>query len=130
LQSAVGLLVSAAVPWLLHRATRGKAIGGGDVKLFAALGALTGPIVGIEIELSAFLLLGVFALVRLTFKGRLLGVLGNALRLLGNPLLPKKWRRTVEPEALTEMRLGPAIAAAVVVVALRDHVAGWLPWIV
>src|SRR5690606_1381910 len=114
--SLIGLLVAAVIPWALHRATRGRAIGGGDVKLFAALGALVGPLTGLEIELSAFVLLAVFGLARLTFQGSLARVLLNALGLLLNPLLPSKWRRTIEPEGLTEMRMGPAIAAAVLVV--------------
>jgi len=43
-----------AVPYLLFRA---RAMGGGDVKLFAALGALTAydPLAGLQIQLTAFI---------------------------------------------------------------------------
>jgi prepilin peptidase CpaA len=127
--SLLGAVISGAVPYALHRSTRGRAIGGGDVKLFAALGAIGGPMLGLEIELSSFLLLGVFAMARLAFRGQLLGVFINALRLLVNPLLPTRLRRSVPQEALTEMRLGPAIAVAAGVVLLRDHLVAWLPWL-
>jgi prepilin peptidase CpaA len=121
--------LAGGVPALLHRITRGQAIGGGDVKLFAALGALLGPSVGLQLELLSFALLTIFALVRLAFLGRLFGVLLNVLRLLARPVLPKSWRTPVAPEALTEMRLGPAIAAATLTVALSTFVAGLVPWL-
>ena len=70
-----GVIVAGLVPWLFYRGSQGRAIGGGDVKLFAALGAIEGPARGIEIELSACVVLAVFAVVRLAFEGRLLRIL-------------------------------------------------------
>jgi prepilin peptidase CpaA len=127
--SLTGLTLCGAIPGLLHRGTQGKAIGGGDVKLFAGLGAVTGPFVGLEIQLSAFLLLGVFALIQLAFRGQLFRVLRNSLFLALNPLLPVKWKQPLESASLTEMRMGPAIAVAVVSVLVRDQVAALIPWI-
>jgi prepilin peptidase CpaA len=127
--AATGLLVCGLLPWLLHRGTQGKAIGGGDVKLFAGLGACAGPFAGLEIQLSAFLLLGVFALVQLAFRGQLLRVLRNSLLLALNPLLPMSWKQPLELASLTEMRMGPAIAVAVLSVLVRDQVAAYVPWI-
>ncbi len=127
--AASGLLVCGTLPWLLHRGTHGKAIGGGDVKLFAGLGAVAGPFVGLEIQLSAFLLLGVFAVIQLAFRGQLFRVLRNSLFLALNPLLPAKWKRPLESASLTEMRMGPAIAVAVLSVLLRDQVVAYVPWI-
>jgi prepilin peptidase CpaA len=127
--SIAGLLVAGLVPWLLYRGSRGRAIGGGDVKLFAALGAIEGPIVGLELELSACILLAVFAVVRLAFEGRLLRMLGNAARLVANPFLPTRWRRPLAQELVTEMRMGPAIFAAVVYVCFADRLARWAPWL-
>lgn len=124
-----GALLAGGGPALLHRITRGKAIGGGDVKLFAALGALLGPSVGLQLELISFGLLTVFALVRLAFLGRLFGVLLNVFRLVASPLLPKSWRTPIAQEALTEMRLGPAIAAATLTVALSTFVTRLVPWL-
>jgi prepilin peptidase CpaA len=129
LASMAGVLLAGGVPALLHRFTRGAAIGGGDVKLFAALGALLGPTLGLQLELLAFGLLTVFALVRLAFLGRLFSVLLNVLRLMASPVLPKSWRKPVAPEALTEMRLGPAIATATLTVALSTFVTGLVPWL-
>ena len=127
--SLFGLLAAGGIPWLLHRGTKGAGIGGGDVKLFAALGALLGAVVGLQLELLAFMLLAAYALVRLAFLGRLFSVLGNVLRLLVGPILPAKWRRPVATEALTEVRMGPAIAAAALSVALGDYVQGLAPWL-
>lgn len=127
--AVTGLVVCGLLPWGLHRSTQGKAIGGGDVKLFAGLGAVAGPFVGLEIELSAFLLLGVFALVKLAFRGQLLRVLRSSMFLALNPLLPARWKRPLETAVLTEMRMGPAIAVAVLSVLVRDRLAAHLPWI-
>lgn len=129
LLALTGLAICGLLPWLLHRGTQGKAIGGGDVKLFAGLGAVSGPFVGLEIQLSAFMLLGVFALVHLAFRGQLFRVLRNSLFLALNPLLPGKWKQPLESASLTEMRMGPAIAVAVLSVLVRDQVAAYVPWI-
>lgn len=129
LLALTGLLLCGALPWMLHRATHGKAIGGGDVKLFAGIGAVAGPFAGLEIQLSAFVLLGVFALVQLAFQGKLFRVLRSTAFLALNPLLPTKWKRPLESAALTEMRMGPAIAVAALSVLVRDHIAAYIPWI-
>jgi prepilin peptidase CpaA len=129
LASALGALVSISVPWLLHRVSRGVAIGGGDAKLFAAVGALGGPTAGLEIELSAFVVVAVFALVRLAFAGRLLRVLGNAAHLFVRPFVPARFRRPIEPEGLTEMRMGPAIFVAALSVTLLHHLPRPLAWL-
>jgi prepilin peptidase CpaA len=128
-ESVVGLLVAGFVPWVFARATRGRAIGGGDVKLFAALGALQGPVAGLEIELSACVLVATFAVVRLAFAGKLLRVLASAFHLLVSPLLPRRFRRPPTEEALTEMRMGPAICAAVCYSCTADQLARWVPWL-
>ena len=121
----LGLLLCGAVPWLLHRFSGGQAIGGGDVKLFAALGAFGGATIGLEIEFSSFAVLAVFALVQLAFRGQLLIVLGNVMRILLRPFRRFDARAPLSPASMTEMRMGPAIAVAVLTVALTE----WLPWI-
>jgi prepilin peptidase CpaA len=127
--SLFGLLLAATVPAILYKVSQGRAIGGGDVKLFAALGALLGPTLGLETEFGAFVLLAVFALIQLAFRGALLRVLGNAARLLVNPLVPRKWRRTIEPESMTQMRMGPAIACSVLSTIVIEHFSRVLPWL-
>jgi prepilin peptidase CpaA len=129
LVSVGGLFVAGLVPALLYRSTRGRAIGGGDVKLFAALGALLGPSAGIEVELTAFALLSLFALAQLAFRGRLTSMLKNTLAIALRPILPAKWRRPIDVEALTELRMGPAILGGVSIVMVADLAAQWAPWL-
>ena len=104
--SIVGAFVCALVPLLLYRAS---AIGGGDVKVLAALGAICMPMLGIEAELYGFVAAAVIAPARLAYEGKLFATLGNTARLVGNPLLPKDKRRTSEPASMTWFRMGPAI---------------------
>lgn len=124
----LGICACAGVPWLLYRTTGGRAIGGGDVKLFGALGSFAGATQGLEIEFSAFTLLAVFALVQLAFRGQLLNLLRNVLRILVRPLV--RGPAPLKTAAMTEMRMGPAIACAVLSVAATELLAGWLPWVV
>ena len=109
-----GLLLCAAVPLLLFRL---NAMGGGDVKLLAVIGASMGPFVGMEIELYAFVLLALFAPARLAYQGQLLRSLGNSAALLVNPLLPKARRREIPRELLTALPFGPAVFVAALLVA-------------
>jgi prepilin peptidase CpaA len=97
--SLLGALVCGLVPLLLFRV---DAIGGGDVKLLAAVGALCGPLLGIEAELYGFL---------------------NTAAIAMNPLLPRGKRREISPEMLTKIRFGPAIFAGVLVAVILQ----WRP---
>jgi len=111
---AVGL-----VPVILYR--RG-AIYGGDVKLLTAMGAILANLrLGVEAELFAFVAGAAFAVGSLAYRGKLLGMLGNTLRLVTNPLVPKHKRQDVTPEMMTELRFGPAIFAGMVG-------AAWMQW--
>ena len=127
--SLLGVLLGVAVPGILYRGSQGRAIGGGDVKLFAALGALLGPTLGLETQFDAFLLLALFALIQLSYRGQLWSVLVNTVGLLCNPLLPNKWRANIKPESLTPMRLGPAIAVSVVVTVFSERLLRFMPWL-
>ena len=104
--SILGAAVCALVPAALYRA---KAIGGGDVKLFAALGALLGTLNGVEAEFYACVAASLISLGQLAYHGKLLRVLGNTFALAVNPFLPKDRRREVPMEQLTWARFGPAI---------------------
>jgi prepilin peptidase CpaA len=125
--AVMGALLCMAAPWALYRISNGDAIGGGDLKLFGALGALGGPLLGIEIELGSFVVLCVYALTVLTFRGRLFAVLSNALRLVLNPFVPRRHRRAVAPEALTTIRMGPCIALTAIGLVAAEHAPRWLP---
>jgi prepilin peptidase CpaA len=119
--SVVGSIACGIVPFVFWRM---GAFGGGDVKMLAALGALLQPMQGIEAEFYAVIVAAIFAPARLAWEGKLLQVLGNSAAIMINPLLPKARRRTIAPEALTQIRFGPAIFAGVVVCVLAHRAGG------
>jgi len=124
--AALGLAICGLVPALLYFGSRGQAIGGGDVKLFAALGALLGPVLGLEAQLYAYFFLGIFALGRLAWSGRLLATLANTAALMFNRVLPASRRRELTPELMTQMRMGPAIFVGCLALVVRQFPMLWL----
>jgi prepilin peptidase CpaA len=108
-----GLLLCAAVPLFLFRL---NAMGGGDVKLLAVVGATVGPFVGMELQLYSFVLLALYAPARLAYQGQLMRSLGNSAALVVNPFLPKLRRREVPRELLTPLPFGPAVFAGTLLV--------------
>jgi prepilin peptidase CpaA len=113
LNFAFGAFVCGIVPALLYRV---NALGGGDVKLLIAIGAFTGPLIGIQVLFYSFLAAALWAPAKMAYHGRLLAVMRNSAVLLANPFLPKERRRAVPSEALTSMRFGPAVFAGACVV--------------
>lgn len=101
-----GGALCAIVPVGLFRV---NAIGGGDVKLFIALGALLRPLHGIEAEVWSFCATAVVAPFWLAYEGKLFRTVTNAAFLLANPVLPKARRRELDPQTLSWFRMGPAI---------------------
>src|SRR5262249_55657192 len=89
-------------------------MGGGDVKLFAAQGALCGSMIGIEAEFYAFLAAALFAPAWLLWQGKLWSTMKNSVALLINPLLPKEKRRELSPEQMTWLRFGPPICVGMI----------------
>jgi prepilin peptidase CpaA len=116
--SFLSALGCAVVPLILYRQ---DAIGGGDVKLLAALGAILHwpgmRTLGFEAEVYSFFAAGLLAPARLAYEGKLFRTLKNTALLAINPLLPKKRRRKVEPTLLTWFRFGPAIFIGTALVA-------------
>ena len=114
-----GLLFCGAAPFLLF--WRG-AMGGGDVKLFAAIGALCQPLLGIEAQMYALLFAAIFAPMRLAMQGRLLRVLSGSLALLVRPFRESSSSQGAPPEGADWFRLGPCIlAGAAATLALHAH---------
>jgi prepilin peptidase CpaA len=101
-----GALGCALVPLFMHRM---GAMGGGDVKLFAALGAALHPVAGLEAQTYAFLAAMLLAPAKLAWEGRLLVTAGNTVALLTNPLRTPSARRPMPAAMLTWFRLGPSI---------------------
>jgi prepilin peptidase CpaA len=104
--SVLGGFTCALVPLLLYNK---NAIGGGDVKLFVAIGALCRPLVGLEAELYGFLAAAVVAPLGLAYEGKLFRTLSNAMYLTLNPFMPKGRRRDIQTEGMSWFRMGPAI---------------------
>lgn len=101
-----GALLCALVPlFMFHKG----AMGGGDVKLFAAVGALLHPLAGLEAETYAFVAAALLAPAKLAFEGTLLRTLFNTATMVANPFRPAAKRKEI-PAAMTAwFRLGPAI---------------------
>ncbi len=110
--SILGAFACGAVPLMLFQL---GAMGGGDVKLLTAIGALCMASVGIGVEFYAFIAAAVFAFGRLAYQGKLLRTLGNTVSLVINPFLPKSRRREIAPEMMTELRFGPAVAVGAMI---------------
>ncbi|HEX9294670.1 MAG TPA: A24 family peptidase [Polyangiaceae bacterium] len=111
----LGIVVCSLVPLVLYRA---NGIGGGDVKMLAAIGAVCGPMMGLEAQFYSFIALVLYASGRLAYQGKLVRTLGNALWVAINPFLPAARRKPLAPELMTSFRFGPAILAGVVATAL------------
>lgn len=103
LYSLAGALACGLIPYLLFRA---GSMGGGDVKLLAALGAIAGPELGLEVEILGMSIAAVYALVLLACRGGLARTLGASLWLALNFFLPARWRRPVAPAEMMPLRLG------------------------
>jgi len=115
MNSLLGILVCGLLPYL---AFRQGGMAGGDVKLFAAIGAVMGAALGIQVEFYAVIAAGILALGQLALRGKLLQTLGNTFYVALNPVLPPKWRRRIARESMTRTRLGAPIFVGTVVTIL------------
>jgi len=108
----IGGLLAAMVPLLLYRF---GGIGGGDVKLLAALGFALGPFAALEAELYSFALLLLYAPARLLYEGTLMRTLSASGALLLRPFMPEARKRPLSGAALTSFRFGPAVFIATLI---------------
>lgn len=111
----LGALLTGLVPLLAFFLTKGRALGGGDVKCLIALGALLGPGLGLTAELWALSLLLLFALFRAVALGELGALLRSTLR-----LALRRPRSEAEP-ALVTWRFGPALALGTFGALFAEH---------
>ncbi len=117
LETLTGALLCALVPFLLWRKS---AMGGGDVKLLAGLGATLGPSVGLELELYSFLAAVLMAPVVLAYRGELAVTAKRSFALISRPFSKSKPSPAAPAQPFTELRFGPAICFAAVVVAFLE----------
>jgi prepilin peptidase CpaA len=84
------------------------------VKLFAAIGAIAGAKLGIEVELLSLSLAAVHAFARLAWEGKLVRTLLNSFWIAVNVVLPPRRRRDIPPELMSSVRMGGAVLAATI----------------
>ncbi|MBX3199839.1 MAG: prepilin peptidase [Labilithrix sp.] len=113
--SIAGALVCAVVPLFMF--LRG-AMGAGDVKLFAAIGAALHPLAGLEAVTYAFVAASVIAPAKLAWEGTLLRTLANTAALAVNPLRAKDKRKELPAAMRAWFRLGPAVLAGTAATAI------------
>jgi prepilin peptidase CpaA len=109
-----GAALCAIVPLVLFRQ---GAIGGGDVKLFVAIGALLQPRLGVEAQMYGFFAGAVLAPAKLAYEGKLFTTIKNAFAIGANLFLPKSRQRSIDAAALSWFRLGPAVLLGVALTA-------------
>lgn len=97
------------------------ALGGGDVKLFAALGALLGPREGLEVQLNAFVLVAGFALWTTAWHGKLGALLRSSVRASLHLVSPSRFAAPSVAGFSQELPMGGAILLAVLALCLRSY---------
>ena len=109
-QLGLGFAAGTLLPLALHA---GGALGGGDVKLFAAIGLCVGPQAALGIQFWSQLIAAGFLALQLLVRGGLLQVLRTSGRMFLNLFRPRSRRKPIDRARLTSMRFAPAIFAAV-----------------
>jgi prepilin peptidase CpaA len=109
--SLMGALVCAFMPMLLFMR---DAIGGGDVKLFAAVGALCHATVGLRAEVYSFAFGALYGIALATWNGQLGSVIANMARVVAGPFVTGV-SRTLPRATMVPVRFGPAIFAGTLV---------------
>jgi prepilin peptidase CpaA len=89
-------------------------MGGGDVKLLGAIGAIAGAVAATETLILAFVVGGLFALGKLAWHGKLFATLGRTLRSIFGTLWPGLGPAKAPEEGRLEVRFGVAICVALV----------------
>lgn len=119
LGSILGALVCGLVPMLLF--VKGAA-GAGDVKLLAAIGALLGPRIGIEMAFFSFVAAGLVGPARLAYEGRLFSSIKTAALVAVRPSSKNNDNaKTLVADLSARFPLGPSVLVGTVVTS-------WLHW--
>ena len=116
--SLVGAAVCAFVPGLL--AVK-QIVGMGDVKLFAALGAVLGARIGIEAEFYGFAVAALVGPARLAYEGKLFRSIYDTVLVVARPRGQIAGRRQLIEHLTTRFSMGPAVFVGTAVTA-------WLHW--
>jgi len=112
-----GIVLCSIVPGVLYAL---GGMGGGDLKLFAAIGLCMGPLVGMDIQLVSYVVALLLVPLYLAREGRLRATVRQSATVLQNMWLPVARRTPVAREQMTSVRFAPAIfAAALLVTAMQ-----------
>jgi prepilin peptidase CpaA len=106
----LGALICAVPPAIAWKAGW---MGGGDVKLMAAMGALGGLSLGLECVFLGLLSAGAFILLRLAYSGTFLRTVGNGLAVAVTHGLRRKHPIAPAAELKYALRFGPFALAGV-----------------
>lgn len=115
---ALGGLAGLAMPLVLWSL---RVLGGGDVKLFAAIGLCVGPWSAVAIQLWSHIVAVCLLPLWLAPSGQLVPALRTSAQVLFNLFVPVSSRKPVDPSRFTSLRFAPAILAAAFGVC-------WLGW--
>jgi prepilin peptidase CpaA len=116
-RALVGIAVCGIIPVLSFAR---REMGGGDVKLFAAIGALCGPVLGFDVQACAFLVLMVVVTPwRLLRHGALRVGLRNAVTVASNLFRTKEHKQACVPLKMAPVIMGPSILAGVCLALVR-----------
>jgi prepilin peptidase CpaA len=119
--SLVGAAICALLPAGLYAR---NAMGGGDVKLLAAVGAICHPLLGMRAELYSFAFGGLYAIAIALTHRRLRTVIANVTALL----VPTRRRSADGPSSssMLAVRFGPAIFAGTAVSIALSESGRWI----
>jgi prepilin peptidase CpaA len=115
--SALGCLVCFLPCFFLF--ARG-AVGGGDVKLFASFGALLGAGDGLELQLTAFVLVSAYTVWRMAWHGKLWALMSASYRASLHLAMPSRFAAPGADEGSHDVPMGLSILLATLALALRE----------
>ncbi len=114
-----GAFVAGLIPLIMFRV---NAMGGGDVKLFFAVGALLGISAALEIQMMSFIFGALWGIGFWIKKRQLITGLKGVLVYAMPPVLKKRVVQQDKNLPKTEIKFAPAIFAAVLLVVVRSTV--------
>ena len=117
-ESVAGIFLCGLPPFMAYRA---GGMPGGDLKLFAAVGGIVGPVTGIEIEFFAMLAAGLFGVALLIYRGKFRETFGAAYLRVRNKMLPKRLEKEVPEIERTSIRVGPFVLVGALAAVLQHH---------
>ncbi|MBN2343619.1 MAG: prepilin peptidase [Deltaproteobacteria bacterium] len=112
----VGVFATALVPLLLYRM---NAMGGGDVKLFAAMGALLGVDMALQVMMTSFVLGACWGIQLWIREGVMVQKLKGSFRVWG--VWKVKSKRMTDSYEPTYLRFGPIVLIACIIVLAAAH---------